>query len=655
MNHTTKVFLTVFLLLLLPGLNKETVENKTPESETQTDRITLPSNMGSNALTVPKSKLRTSAPPIVYCTGDYFDEGRDEDGDGLFERIDLFVEINWTQHLDVIIELQIQPLVQGESPNSNEFEVSKQEKRDEGIHLVIIPLVNVEDFLSFTLNELSFHIKELSIVNFIVSTKPIFSCYDPYTTRVYSRDEFIDDVITGQIWDKAEDSDWPPNLKYDCLLIEIEVMIRKAGKYQVEIELVPNQSNTFGEVLKVNGNQSFLESGINVISVALDASLVRELRINGSLVVTQITVIDKNKVIVDKRYPNYVTQVYSYTDFDVHKIAINGNEEFNRFAEEMELQGNGSPLQPYIIEGLVFIGAASWNIISIENIDVSFQITNNIIQGSMIAIKLANITNGLIVNNTLLNNQIGVYLTHVNDCIIRHNTISGHNEGISLVEADNNLIESNSIDNNLRGMKLTNNSDNNVITDNTISNSVGIGILLANTDNNMVQRNDFLNNSIHVYEWGLNTTLSSNYWGNGTPYRDLSPLETPNHLSKPIFLSPLKGETILDPVLVIKWIANDTLGHVLMYDIYCSADYDTWALLSAGETVDHFDWDVRNVTRGSYYQIKIVAYDSLGFTCWDISDRFTIQTPINPTPIVSSLYGITLLIIVSLGLFIKFK
>ena len=203
---------------------------------------------------------------------------------------------------------------------------------------------------------------------------------------------------------------------------------------------------------------------------------------------------------------------------------------------------------------------------------------------------------------------------------------------------------------------VTNNSDNNVITDNTISNSVGIGILLENADNNIVQRNDFSNNSNDVYEWGLNATFSSNYWGDGTPYRDPSPSETPNHLAKPIILSPLMGETIMDPILEIKWIANDTLGHVLSYDIYYLADNGiTWVLLSTGGIVDHFDWNIRNVTQGSYYRIKIVAHDSLGFTCYEISDRFAIQTPINPTPIVSSLYGIILLIIVFLGLFIKFK
>jgi parallel beta-helix repeat protein len=659
-NHSTKVLLVIFFLLFLPRLNKETVENKSLKSEALTERTTLPSNTDSHASTTQKSQLKTSTPPIVYCTGNYSDSGEDLDGTSLFDHIIFFVEINVTQEIfSFSIILHIQPLVQGESPNSiKSFEVLKQEKRNLGIHNVSIPFVNAEYFYSVG-HDLSFHFEKIDIHYFIQSHVPLFTVYDPYTTRVYSREEFDPPIvlITGRIWDKVEDSDF--NWYYDNLLIRIEVWIGKAGKYQVEIELEP-EIDTFREVLK-GVNQSFLEFGMNVISIPLDAALLRKQRINGSLVVTQIKVINKNNVIVTQLYPDYVTQVYSYTDFDVHLIAINGNEEFNLFADDMELQGDGSPLNPYIIEGFVFTSAASWNLISVENVDVSFQITNNILHGGVIAIKLCNITNAQIVDNSLQNNQIGIYLNNVDECIIQHNTISGHNEGLYLVEADKNLIESNSIDYNLRGIKLTNNSNNNVIIDNSISNSVGTdnfgrGILIANnSDNNLVKRNDFLNNNNDVIDSGLSTTFLSNYWANWTMDRDLTPSELPNHLTKPIILSPLKGETIIDPVLVIKWIANDTLGHELTYDIYYSSDNETiWTLLSTGGTESPFDWNIRNVTQG-YYQIKIVSCDSLGFISWEISDIFAIQTPLNPTPVVGSLFGTILLIIVCISLLFKFK
>lgn len=70
-------------------------------------------------------------------------------------------------------------------------------------------------------------------------------------------------------------------------------------------------------------------------------------------------------------------------------------------------------------------------------------------------------------------------------------------------------------------------------------------------------------------------------------------------------------------------------------------------------TRNYYEWDVRNIIKGNC-QIKIVVYDSLGFSRWDVSDWFTIQTPVNPTPVISPLIGMIILILVCVSFLIKF-
>jgi parallel beta-helix repeat protein len=667
--------LVILFLLLLPRLKEETVENKAPISEVITEREALTSNKAFNSSKA-QAEFKASSLPLVYCTGRYSDSGEDLDNTSLFNQIVLFVQINVTADLTSFwIDLHIHPIVKGESqsPISIEhFNYTSLQFLNIGIRNVSIPFISAESFLTLG-HDCAFHIEEITIRTYA----PIFTVNDPYTTREYSREEFDHIVlITGRIWDKGDDTDF--NWYYDNLVTEIEVKVVETGEYRVEIEMVPATNDSTGVLQGVN--QSFLEEGLNIISIHLDAILVRDLRINGSLVITQIEVLNRNtNAILDRFHPDYLTQVYSFTDFDVHQIKINGNEEFAQSAKDLELPGDGSSLNPYIIDGLVINDAGSQNIINIENVDVSFQITNNILHGGVIAIKLSNLAHGLIADNSLLDNQIGVHLNNVNQCIIQHNTISGHNEGVTLIEADENLIERNSVYNNSRGIQLAN-SDSNLIINNSITNNngtdiLGIGILIANESaNNFIMRNDFRNNSYDVYDSGLNTSLSSNYWANWTgegyywvpgelygnylpnKNRDPTPSELPNHLPKPLILFPLKGETVLDPVLIIKWTAVDTLGHELTYDIYFSVDDGiNWTLLSTGETESLFEWDIRNVTKGLNYRIKIVAYDSFGFTSWEISDEFTIQIPSNPIPVVGSFFGTILLIFVCIGLLIKFK
>lgn len=676
MNHSIKVFLLIFLFLLLPIFNEGALENHNSQAGT------LSFNKDSIVTNVRKSTLKTSSSSAVYCTGNFSDIGEDLDGDLLLDHVVLFVEIEVTQYFpNLTIDLFIQPLIPGESPTpiGTLLKVSTvQTMMDIGIHNVSISIVNASIFHAFE-QDLMFHIQEIYIKRshdlglYLIT---VFSASNVYTSRVYSNNDFDFFIIfTGQIWDKGEDTDF--NWRYDYLIIEVEVEILQKGEYLVITRLALKSGDT-GKSL-TSSNRSYLEMGVNVFSIRFDAASLRKFQINDSLVVTNIKFYDKANILIGQVHPDYVTQVYFYTDFDIHEININGNEEFTFFANNEKIQGDGSPSNPYIITGITIKGSAPRNLIQIENVDVSFQITNFILNGGKTAIFLQNLTHCLIANNNLHNNRIGVYLNNVNGCIIRHNTITGHDEGIFLFHADRNLIDCNSLDKNIYGI-FTYSSNNNVIANNSISGisyikrTDDIGILIGtNSQENLIINNDFQNNIFNSYDLGLNNTYMSNYWANwiGEGYYwipgeydgsftssknvDPSPSIIPNNLVKPIIISPL-GETFLDPVIVIKWVAYDPLGLGLTYNIYFSINGQighNWILVRAGITKSHFEWNVRNVAEG-YYQIKIVVYDSLGFSSWSVSDWFIIQTPLNPTPVISPLFGTIILILICVALLRKF-
>jgi hypothetical protein len=141
-----------------------------------------------------------------------------------------------------------------------------------------------------------------------------------------------------------------------------------------------------------------------------------------------------------------------------------------------------------------------------------------------------------------------------------------------------------------------------------------------------------------------------------TKNSDPSPSKMPNHISGLMIISPTT-HTYLDPVITINWVGYDTLGYGLTYNIYYSIDNEvsnsSWSLLIADIPRNYFDWNVRNITEGNY-RIKIIAYDSFGFSSWRISERFTIKIPFNPTPIIHPLLGMIILILVCILLLIKF-
>ena len=96
-------------------------------------------------------------------------------------------------------------------------------------------------------------------------------------------------------------------------------------------------------------------------------------------------------------------------------IAIDGDANFSDTALLEGWPGDGSPENPFIIDGLdIDLGGSAGQCISINNTRVSFSIRNCNLTGTGrelgAGISLENVTNGELLNNTCTSNRWGIRL-----------------------------------------------------------------------------------------------------------------------------------------------------------------------------------------------------------------------------------------------------
>ena len=99
------------------------------------------------------------------------------------------------------------------------------------------------------------------------------------------------------------------------------------------------------------------------------------------------------------------------------------------------VSGNGTPSNPYVIEGLS-IDFESGDGISIRKTSAHFVIRDVEVRNSSKGIVLYNVTNGRIENSVLKNNSFGVYLRGCIDCVVVNNTFIDNYYGIFLWQCD---------------------------------------------------------------------------------------------------------------------------------------------------------------------------------------------------------------------------
>ncbi|MHA2335979.1 MAG: right-handed parallel beta-helix repeat-containing protein [Candidatus Hodarchaeales archaeon] len=190
-------------------------------------------------------------------------------------------------------------------------------------------------------------------------------------------------------------------------------------------------------------------------------------------------------------------------------IKLTGNFEVNATAFAEGWQGNGSAVNPFIIENYYITNSsANTHGIEIDSTSYHFIIRNNYISVSGYSssgIDLSFISGIAIVeNNTVIDNpDSGIFLYYCHYSVVRNNTvINNRNYGIGFSDNNYLLVEDNLImgqtntsNPNYGGMYMAGSVSHNIVRNNNISNNYNGIRMFSNSVNNTFENNFFSNNS----------------------------------------------------------------------------------------------------------------------------------------------------------------
>jgi parallel beta-helix repeat protein len=177
-------------------------------------------------------------------------------------------------------------------------------------------------------------------------------------------------------------------------------------------------------------------------------------------------------------------------------IAIDGDASFSDTALLEGWPGDGSPENPFIIDGLeIDLGDSDDHCISISNTRASFTISNCSFTGAMwewpsrAGIFLENVMYGELVKNTLNDNGGGISIENCDNCTVTGNTCNNNTEGISLEGSHFISVTNNTCFGNKQyGIYLLE-SDSNTVVDNACFSNTDHGIHLIGSDSNTLANN----------------------------------------------------------------------------------------------------------------------------------------------------------------------
>lgn len=203
------------------------------------------------------------------------------------------------------------------------------------------------------------------------------------------------------------------------------------------------------------------------------------------------------------KFPHNNSPSFSMTYEPHDPIFIDSNTDFNNTATAENWPGNGTPGNPYIIEGLSITRPFGYQIVEIRNTDVHFKLKNNLLVGdqdrNMYGIVLANIENGEVNGNIISNTStFGININSINKSVIHNNHIWNSSRGIEVWNCLNLYIENNTIVNHWESGISIHSSVKSKIYGNNISNIRDIAIHLEDTTNSNVSHNILFNNGAGI-------------------------------------------------------------------------------------------------------------------------------------------------------------
>ncbi len=222
-------------------------------------------------------------------------------------------------------------------------------------------------------------------------------------------------------------------------------------------------------------------------------------------------------------------------------IRINSNFEFGSIAGSEGWVGDGSPGNPYIIEGYDINGSGYGYCIYIGNTTEHFVLRDSYLHEASgvtsypyffdTGIIMYSVQNGTITNNTAISNNKNGMLIHMglSNTIINNTISSNKDDGIYFSGAYSNTIANNTIYSNNEDGTILLDTNSNTIVNNTIFSNNRNGIFVMNSNSNTFNNNEMVDNGLFVFgyllkNWNthfIDTTNTVNgkpvrYWKNQT-------------------------------------------------------------------------------------------------------------------------------------------
>ena len=262
-------------------------------------------------------------------TGTIYDAGVDVDDDGIYDSLDIGVEVNVTTA--GTFKIEVSGLL---DPSSNLIDVSNQNSTslDAGVQVVYVSLDGASIYESWLAP-----VTVSSITLYDESDNSLDSLSDISLSGNYYFLDFglLPASLTGTIYDEGVDTDGDG--VFDYLSLGVEVNVTTAGTYTVDAGGLYEPSDPYNSVSVLTLNSTYLDVGIHVVYLALNGTEIHAATVNPTTIASIFLYDESNKTLSELHEVSLPTP-YSYDEFQRPIIEI----EFNEIERKIILDQVGS-------------------------------------------------------------------------------------------------------------------------------------------------------------------------------------------------------------------------------------------------------------------------------------------------------------------------
>jgi len=274
-------------------------------------------------------------------TGIIYDEGIDTDSNGLFNYLQIGVQVNVTDA--ALYQISVSGLYNNSDYWHNYISVYNYTEKflDVGMHVLNVALPGSPIYASRANN-----ISKVSMISLVFREDyqiyQLDSRSNVLLSRPYSYDEFEAlAYFTGTFFDEGVDSDG--DSKYDYLQISAEINVTKEGYYMVELESLAD--NTLLYLYVHQSISGYFDVGTHMVNVTVYGPLLYGSRFSPRYIGTMRIVAWDPWQVLDTISNMPLSMLYNYSDFESHAF-LTGN------VTDEGVDTDGSGLYDYLRIGI---------------------------------------------------------------------------------------------------------------------------------------------------------------------------------------------------------------------------------------------------------------------------------------------------------------